>query len=307
MAHLNGSILHPGSYQSIYTTLFILLSTSISTGVHFFYHKTVEAGSNVTLTCPIFDGLVPVVWSRFPNASLMSDRTTIRRSEDVSELQVRNANWMDAGIYRCQGDNSLFATTRLTVTCKTIQRRQHAVLTKSTELVIQQGDDVQLDCNAVFNANWRRKTSRGVEEHIYSARQLNICNVQTTDAGVYSCSADDDQRLEQLVRNIRLIVEYVPAVNSPWPQVRQALNYSSHLECVIDAFPTASVVWFKDDEPLNDTSRYQQSMQTRGTAATTFASTLVVLRTDYSDYGNYTCRAVNALGISAFTLQLGRK
>uniref|UniRef100_T1JMT9 Ig-like domain-containing protein n=1 Tax=Strigamia maritima TaxID=126957 RepID=T1JMT9_STRMM len=97
----------------------------------------------------------------------------------------------------------------------------------------------------------------------------------------------------------------VPAVNSPWPQVRQALNYSSHLECVIDAFPTASVVWFKDDEPLNDTSRYQQPMQTRGTAATTFASTLVVLRTDYSDYGNYTCRAVNALGISAFTLQLG--
>lgn len=74
------------------------------------------------------------------------------------------------------------------------------------------------------------------------------------------------------------------------------------LQCHIEAFPSPSVLWLKDDYHLTDNQFYQISIFS--TADEFTDSTLRIISIEKKQYGNYTCKAINKLGSDEQVVEL---
>ncbi|XP_072926800.1 myosin light chain kinase, smooth muscle-like [Hemitrygon akajei] len=65
---------------------------------------------------------------------------------------------------------------------------------------------------------------------------------------------------------------------------------ASCLQCHIEGYPDPEVIWYKNGDPLTESSHYQIDYQEDGTCS------LIITNVTQKDSGNYTCKAMNALG-----------
>jgi hypothetical protein len=77
---------------------------------------------------------------------------------------------------------------------------------------------------------------------------LDIKNVRRVDRGIYVCTADNG--IGKSSKNINLEVEFAPFISIPRPKIAQALDYDIELKCVVQAYPSPSIAWFKNGKEI---------------------------------------------------------
>lgn len=127
----------------------------------------------------------------------------------------------------------------------------------------------------------------------YNGNVIKIHSVNKEDRGTYYCFAENGVKRGDR-RNINLEIEFAPVIAAPRKIVGQALNYDADLECIVEAYPTAQIVWTKDSYILSNNRHYKIS--NFNTADEFTDSTLRIITVEGRQYGDYVCQAKNKLG-----------
>lgn len=88
-----------------------------------------------------------------------------------------------------------------------------------------------------------------------------------------------------------------PEINTTRSWIHTAVDHTTHLDCKVAANPPADVVWFKGDVPVPLDKRV--FIKVEGDK-----NTLFIKKVQVSDFGIYTCRAQNKLGVKKLQIQL---
>jgi neuronal growth regulator 1 len=123
-----------------------------------------------------------------------------------------------------------------------------------------------------------------------------------------------------------LEIEFAPVVEVARPRVEQALQYDMDLHCHVVAYPPPAITWLHNDIVLSNSQhqRYKLrivygvlytivylkfyfvscSISHFATSDEYTDTTLRVITIEKRQYGTYTCKAANKLGISEAQVQL---
>uniref|UniRef100_A0A3Q2XJI3 Obscurin-like protein 1 n=1 Tax=Hippocampus comes TaxID=109280 RepID=A0A3Q2XJI3_HIPCM len=153
------------------------------------------------------------------------------------------------------------------------------------------GESLVLDCevsrpNAVVL--WKRNGEEVEDSQNVTVaedgvvRQLTVHSLTSEDAGIYVCDAKDD------VMDFHVKVKLpVQIIGKPAAKTEQQFLVSDDIILVCElSRPNASVCWYKNNRPIDDSGRYCSEEQG------VFRS-LVVLNASPEDSGEYTCDAVD--------------
>ncbi|XP_019728433.1 obscurin-like [Hippocampus comes] len=154
------------------------------------------------------------------------------------------------------------------------------------------GESLVLDCevsrpNAVVL--WKRNGEEVEDSQNVTVaedgvvRQLTVHSLTSEDAGIYVCDAKDD------VMDFHVKVKELPVqiIGKPAAKTEQQFLVSDDIILVCElSRPNASVCWYKNNRPIDDSGRYCSEEQG------VFRS-LVVLNASPEDSGEYTCDAVD--------------
>lgn len=284
--------------------------------------QVVDIGSSVQLECSVQYSLdYPVLWikrghentqdlpiSSGPTLILREPRYSLRHDVGSSTyiLQIKDLQESDGGEYLCQV--LINRSNRVTAAVDLLVRRPPYILDNSTRtVVVSDGDAVTLQCYAggvpVPSISWRRENNAILPTggSIFRGNTLQIPSVSKGDRGTYYCIADNGVGRGDR-RNINVEVQFAPVVEATRPRVQQAMQYDTDLECHVEAYPPAAIVWVYRQEVIVNNRDYRVSQFT--TADEFTDTTLRVITIEQNQFGNYTCRATNKLGQSAATVEL---
>jgi len=187
-------------------------------------------------------------------------------------------------------------------------RLKPVISDNSTRSVIaSEKGSVHLECYATGfprpDITWRRDDNSLLPDGnaIYRGNRLEIEVVKKEDRGTYYCVADNGVGRGSK-RNVAVEVEFQPVIAVPRPKVYQAMQYDMDLECLVEAYPPPSITWLKDGIVLNNNQHHKMSMF--ATSDQTTDSNLRTLSIEKKQYGFYTCRAANRLGITESQVEL---
>lgn len=178
------------------------------------------------------------------------------------------------------------------------------VILPSTKTVFEM-EFLNLTCNATDygpeNVNisltfaWRKLSS---SESIPPGPSLLLAPIKKEDDGEYECRVTTPNN-QTATGIVRISVQYMPR----WTMLTvnkfgSAEGGRVSINCSVFAFPLPSFYWLSPQR-LNITSSSDYNIATSGNT-----SLLTIGAVKASDYGNYTCAAYNAAGVSKFTLPL---
>ncbi|KAF2354652.1 Immunoglobulin I-set [Trinorchestia longiramus] len=284
--------------------------------------QVVDIGSSVQLECSVQYSLdYPVLWikrgsdetqdlpiSSGPTLILREPRYSLRHDTGSSTyiLQIKDLQESDGGEYLCQV--LISRTNRVTASVHLLVRRPPYILDNSTRtVVVSDGDSVKLECYAggvpIPSISWRRENNAILPTggSIFKGNILMIPSVRKDDRGTYYCIADNGVSRGDR-RNINVEVQFAPVVEATRPRVYQAMQYDMDLECHVEAYPPAAIVWIYRQEAIVNNRDYRVSQFT--TADEFTDTTLRVITIEQNQFGNYTCRATNKLGQSSASVTL---
>ena len=285
--------------------------------------RVVNIGDTFSLFCTVqYAKEYPVVWikvneqnpnnylfiSRGSSIIVPESRYAIRFDEKqlTYELIISKVQEIDAGRYNCEIITG--ASGKITADVNVFVRIPPVISDNSTRSVITTvGANVTLQCYAAgFPApkiSWRRDRNEILPNGMAYMRGnlLNLPNITKEARGTYYCVADNGVS-HGARRSIGVEIEFPPYVTVGRGRYGQALQYDADLHCHIEAFPSPSIIWLKDDIQLSDNQHYQISIFATSNEFTD--TTLRVKRIEKKQFGKYVCRAVNKLGSSEKELEL---
>ncbi|MBN3301530.1 OBCAM protein, partial [Amia calva] len=146
------------------------------------------------------------------------------------------------------------------------------------------------------------KGQRFVSEGEY----LEITEISKEQSGVYECSSSNDVSAPN-IKKVSVTVNYPPLIFNA--RSRGApLGQKGVLECEASAVPVADFEWYKEDR-----RQVQQQTLANGLNGVKIEnkgrqSMLIFFNVSEEDYGNYTCVAMNTMGITNASIILyGKK
>ncbi|KAL7307520.1 hypothetical protein TKK_0000693 [Trichogramma kaykai] len=281
-----------------------------------------DIGGTVDLVCSVqYSQDYPVLWLKidddgYGDLPISSNTALIIRdsrfalrydpSSTTFTLQIKDIQEHDAGTYRCQ---ILISTTSAISSEVTLGVRKPPLIVDNParSQLVREGQSVQLECFAVGlpkpRISWRRQNNAILPTGgpIYRGSILKIASVSKDDRGTYYCVAENGVG-RGARHTIDLQVEFAPEVSVVHSRLGQALDYDQNLVCQIEAYPPASVTWYKGEERVGggqhySTSSYQASSEL-------LESTLRIIKVEPKHYGEYTCKAQNKLGTAQARVEL---
>ncbi len=118
---------------------------------------------------------------------------------------------------------------------------------------------------------------------------LFINKMDISDVGTYTCVAKNEHGEER--RTIKLLNAEPPVFTRRLEESTVPARNHIRMECAFKGVPEPTVKWFKDYQPLHDTSRIS-------IASSGEQSTLVISDCITRDMGLYSCTVSNAAGSS---------
>ncbi|XP_044766457.1 neogenin-like isoform X2 [Coccinella septempunctata] len=115
-------------------------------------------------------------------------------------------------------------------------------------------------------------------------------------AGIYECIAVNGVG-DPATAQIELNIIYPPELVTSRSWIHTAPSHRAQLECKVSADPQATVTWLKGELPVPLNSRVISLVDGDKHA-------LLIRNVQRSDFGIYTCRAINELGQGEVTIQL---
>ncbi|CAN7982648.1 unnamed protein product [Ixodes hexagonus] len=162
-----------------------------------------------------------------------------------------------------------------------------------------EGEDLLLKCNAQAESkpfvSWNRdsKTIKNSKKYKIEDQALLIRNLSRHDAGNYTCNAYLATALLSAVKYkvITLSVRYGPEWKPPIQEAAYAsIGSTAIFNCEANGMPEPTILWFRDDQMIESDDEHDVNGDMG-------SSTLRINVTDKSEFGEYTCRVHNELGV----------
>ncbi|XP_029410088.1 platelet-derived growth factor receptor beta isoform X2 [Nannospalax galili] len=182
------------------------------------------------------------------------------------------------------------------------------VSVNAVKTVVRQGETITIMCivtgNDVVNFKWtypRMESGRLVEpvtDYLFEMPSrigsiLRIPNAELNDSGIYTCNVSvsaNDHGDEKSI-NITVVESgYVRLLRTLGPVQIAKLHRSRTLQVVFEAYPPPTVLWFKDNHTLSDSSAGEMALSTRNVSETRYVSELTLVRVKVAEAGYYTMR-----------------
>ncbi|XP_013861473.1 neurotrimin isoform X2 [Austrofundulus limnaeus] len=221
-------------------------------------------------------------WSVDPRVSLVA----LNQMEFT--IKIEDVDMMDEGQYICAVQTS---SQPRTTSVHILVQVPPKIINLSRDIVVNEGSNVTLRCQASGkpepSISWNYISNSGglASEDEY----LEITSISRQRAGTYECTAVND--IGKDVQTVDITVNYAPAV-AEGRDVGVTLGQRGVLECEADAVPEADFEWYKDDR------RIFNGLDGMEIVSTGSQSKLTFFNASESDFGNYTCVAINKLGNS---------
>ncbi|XP_073909095.1 hemicentin-2 isoform X2 [Castor canadensis] len=244
-------------------------------------------GSHALLPCTARGSPEPVItWEKDGQpVSGNEGKFTIQPS---GELLVKNSEGQDAGTYTCTAENAVGRA----------RRRVHLTIlalpvftTLPGDRSLHLGDRLWLRCAAQGSPTPRigwtlndQPVTDGVSEQD-GGSTLQRTAVTRQDSGTYVCWAENRVGRVQTVSFVH--VKEAPVLHGEaFSYLVQPVGASIRLDCVVHGDPTPNIHWTKDGLPL-PASRLRLLLHN---------GSLIILRTEMDDAGQYQCLAENEMG-----------
>ncbi|EFA00901.2 limbic system-associated membrane protein isoform X2 [Tribolium castaneum] len=165
-------------------------------------------------------------------------------------------------------------------------------------LQVKLGEEVRMSCKGSGVPypiiTWYTK---GEEIKLLNPRELLKFTASDRQmAGIYECRAANGVG-EPASAQIELNIIYPPELMTSRSWIHTAPGHRVQLECKISADPQATVTWTKGDMPVPLDSRVLSLVDGD-------KYTLLIKNVQKSDFGIYTCKAINELGQGELQIQL---
>ncbi|XP_061660085.1 opioid-binding protein/cell adhesion molecule isoform X2 [Syngnathoides biaculeatus] len=225
-------------------------------------------------------------WSLDPRVTLMENGAVTEYS-----IEIQNVDVYDEGPYVC----SIITNNKPKATKVHLIVQVPASITNiSKDITVNEGSNINLRCFAVSrpeaSITWRHHSPRGFHTFVTAGEHLELAAITKDQSGSYECIASNGISAPD-VRTVQVTVNYPPLIS----KVRgtgTAVGHKGVLQCEASAVPRANFEWYKEESRLfngiNGIKIENQGKQ----------SLLIFLNVSEEDYGNYTCVAMNPMGIT---------
>ncbi|XP_072145448.1 muscle, skeletal receptor tyrosine-protein kinase-like [Dermacentor andersoni] len=129
----------------------------------------------------------------------------------------------------------------------------------------------------------------------YGPRVLSFPAIQSSDRGTYSCIAENEAGLAE--KAFRIEVHVPPRIQVPEATVSVVEHSPIKLRCIASGEPQPSVVWMRDDIPLDKRDSKDVAFAENG-------QILQIPNATLAHSGRYSCVARNAAGMAEEQLML---
>nr|XP_055041763.1 hemicentin-1 isoform X2 [Misgurnus anguillicaudatus] len=212
-------------------------------------------------------------------------------------LEITAAQLSHSGHYSCMAKNAAGTAHRH------VQLTVHdppAIQSHPSTLDVILNNHVTLPCRATGSPRptitWQKEginiftTGGGLT--VLPNGGLQISKAKVEDSGTYMCVAQNPAGTA--LGKTKLRVQVPPVITSYIKAYTVALDGSVTLQCNSEGFPTPSITWYKDGQPLSESVR--QRVLSTGALQIAFAQP--------GDTGRYTCTAANVAGSISLEMSL---
>ncbi|KAL1775484.1 hemicentin-1 isoform X4 [Sigmodon hispidus] len=263
--------------------------------------KTKEKES-VTLTCEATGNPVPqITWHK--DGQRLQEDESHHLTSDGHFLQITSAQVSHTGRYTCVASNTAGDKSKSFSLNVFVSPTIAGVDSDGSpeDVIVILNSPTSLVCEAYsyppatitwFKNGAPLESNRNIRI-LPGGRTLQILNAQEDNSGRYSCVATNEAG--EMIKHYEVKVYIPPIIKkgdllgpglSP-KEVKIRVNNSLTLECEAYAFPSASLRWYKDGQPLKSDDHVNIAAN---------GHTLQIKEAQISDTGRYTCVASNLAG-----------
>lgn len=261
---------------------------------------TVRQGDSAVLKCNVDSKVSRVAWLNrttilFAGSEKWSldPRVILMENTAVTEysIKIQNVDVHDEGPYVCSIlTNKKPKSTKVHLIVQVPAR----ITNISKDVTVNEGSNVNLMCLAVGRPEasiiWKHHSPRGTHKFVTEGENLELTAITKEQSGAYDCIASNDISSSD-VRTVQVTVNYPPFISKA-RSTGTPVGQKGVLQCEASAVPRADFEWYKEDRRLlnglNGVKIENQGKQ----------SMLIFFNVSEEDYGNYTCVAMNTMGIT---------
>ncbi|KAK1340963.1 hypothetical protein QTO34_017363 [Cnephaeus nilssonii] len=262
-------------------------------------------GSNLSFICSAAsssDSPMTFAWKKdnelLPDAEMENYAHLRAQGGEVMEyttiLRLRNVAFTSEGKYQCVISNHFGSS--YSVKAKLTVNMLPSFTKTPMDLTIRAGAMARLECAALGHPApqiaWQKDggtdfpAARERRMHVMPEDDVFfIVDVKIEDIGVYSCTAQNSAG--SISANATLTVLETPSFLRPLLDRTVTKGETAVLQCIAGGSPPPRLNWTKDDSPLVVTERHFFAAGNQ---------LLIIVDSDVSDAGKYTCEMSNTLG-----------
>ncbi|XP_030387392.1 immunoglobulin superfamily member 10 [Scaptodrosophila lebanonensis] len=251
---------------------------------------------------------VPLVDSRHPEI-LPQERIQLWAN---GSLQVSNVLAEDTGDYYCEIMSS--TSHAVQVHAIEVQYSPSVVTEPSGVLELPVGATFEVVCAAKGvpqpAITWRLNGNALDKYNNMGNRQSHLFEIKSRSmSGPIECMASNGVG-QPAVAGVYLQVLFAPELTLPQTVVYTKVGARAHLECIVEAAPTAELQWFHYGVPVQtgpQISSHETELQANRSLDHYVSETkhvLIIKKVRDSDMGQYECRAHNNIGFKSATIEL---
>ncbi|KAM5288281.1 leucine-rich repeats and immunoglobulin-like domains protein 3 [Ctenodactylus gundi] len=270
-------------------------------------------GSNLSFICSAAsssDSPMTFAWKKdnelLPDAEMENYAHLRAQGGEVMEyttvLRLRNVEFASEGKYQCVISNHFGSS--YSVKAKLTVNMLPSFTKTPMDLTIRAGAMARLECAAVGHPApqiaWQKDggtdfpAARERRMHVMPEDDVFfIVDVKIEDVGVYSCTAQNSAG--SISANATLTVLETPSFLRPLLDRTVTKGETAVLQCIAGGSPPPRLDWTKDDSPLVVTERHFFAAGNQ---------LLIIVDSDISDAGKYTCEMSNTLGTERGNVRL---
>uniref|UniRef100_A0A8C2VMP6 Leucine rich repeats and immunoglobulin like domains 3 n=2 Tax=Chinchilla lanigera TaxID=34839 RepID=A0A8C2VMP6_CHILA len=222
--------------------------------------------------------------------------------EYTTILRLRNVEFASEGKYQCVISNHFGSS--YSVKAKLTVNMLPSFTKTPMDLTIRAGAMARLECAATGHPApqiaWQKDggtdfpAARERRMHVMPEDDVFfIVDVKIEDIGVYSCTAQNSAG--SISANATLTVLETPSFLRPLLDRTVTKGETAVLQCIAGGSPPPRLNWTKDDSPLVVTERHFFAAGNQ---------LLIIVDSDVSDAGKYTCEMSNTLGTERGNVRL---